>query len=256
MSRSSPGVLWFVGLGLWDLDDVSFAGRRAIAAADRVFLEGYTSALGGASVAEMEAAWGKPVTVLSRDEIESRPDELLGAARAGTAALLVPGDPMVSTTHVDLRLRARDLGIQTRIVHGASIATAAPGLAGLQNYRFGPATSLPFPHGRWRPTSPAGAIRENQGRGLHTLVYLDIQPGRWMLIPEALDLLESAAGTLGFELPLYVGCARVGSPFPVLAAGTAERLRAVDFGGPLHILIVPGDLHVMEREYLEAFAGL
>ena len=38
--------------------------------------------------------------------------------------------------------------------------------------------------------------------------------------------------------------------------GTAERLRSVDFGEPLHVLIVPGELHVMEREYLEAFAGL
>jgi diphthine synthase len=249
-------MLWFVGLGLWDLGDVSLLGRRVIGEADRVFLEGYTSFLGGASVGEMEAAWGRPVTVLSRDGVESRPDDVLDAARTGTAVFLVPGDPMVSTTHVDLRLRAHALGVETRIVHGASIATAAPGLAGLQNYRFGPATSLPFPHGRWRPTSPVTAILENLQRDLHTLVYLDIQPGRCMLIPEALDLLEAAAEETGAGIPLYVGCSRVGSPDQVVAAGTADRLRAVDFGGPLHILIVPGELHVMEREYLEAFAGL
>jgi diphthine synthase len=227
-----------------------------IESADRVFLEGYTSRLGGSTVAEMEAAWGRPVTVLSRDEVEGRPDEVLAAAAGGTAAFLVPGDPMVSTTHVDLRLRACALGIETRIVHGASIATAAPGLAGLQNYRFGPATSLPFPHGRWRPTSPVEAIGENLRRGLHTLVYLDIQPGRCMLIPEALDLVEEGAAHAGFEVPLYVGIARAGSPEPVVAAGTAESLRRVDFGGPLHALIVPGELHVVEREYLEAVAGL
>ncbi len=249
-------MLWFVGLGLWDLEDVSVRGRRAIAGADRVFLEGYTSRLGGSSVAEMEAAWGTTVTVLSREEVESRPDEVLETARAGTAVFLVPGDPMVSTTHVDLRLRARALGIETGIVHGASIATAAPGLAGLQNYRFGPATSLPFPHGAWRPTSPLSAIRENLERDLHTLVYLDIQPGRCMLIPEALDLLEDGAAELGFAIPRYVGIARAGSPAPVVEAGTAGRLREVDFGGPLHVLVVPGALHVMEREYLEAFAGL
>lgn len=249
-------MLWFVGLGLWDLEDVSLRGRHAIDEADRVFLEGYTSFLRGASVADMEAAWGRPVTVLSREEVEQRPDGVLEAARAGTAALLVPGDPMVSTTHVDLRLRAHALGIATRVVHGASIATAAPGAAGLQNYRFGPATSLPFPRGRWRPTSPVEAIRENLERRLHTLVYLDIQPGRCMLIPEALDLLEEGAAEAGFAIPLYIGCARVGSPDPLVAAGTAERLRSVEFGGPLHILIVPGELHVMEREYLEAFAGL
>lgn len=249
-------MLWFVGLGLWDIEDVSLRGRRAIAGADRVFLEGYTSRLGGATPAAMEVAWGKPVTVLSRDDVENRPDGVLEAARTGTAAFLVPGDPMVSTTHVDLRLRAHALGIETRVVHGASIATAAPGLAGLQNYRFGSATSLPFPHGRWRPTSPVTAIRENLRRDLHTLVYLDIQPGRCMLIPEALDLIEAAGEETGLDVPLYVGCARVGSPEPVVAAGTADRLRGVDFGGPLHVLIVPGELHVVEREYLEAFAGL
>ena len=249
-------MLWFVGLGLWDLEDVSLRGRRAIKEADRVFLEGYTSRLGGATVAEMEAAWGKPVTVLARQGVENAPEAVLEAARAGSAVFLVPGDPMVSTTHVDLRLRAHALGIETGVIHGASIATAAPGLAGLQNYRFGPATSLPFPHGSWRPTSPAAAVRENLERGLHTLVYLDIQPGRCMRIPEALDLLEAAAAELGFAIPLYIGCARAGSPDPVVAAGTAERLRPVDFGEPLHVLIVPGELHVMEREYLEAFAGL
>lgn len=249
-------MLWFVGLGLWDIEDVSLRGRRAIAEADRIFLEGYTSFLGGSTVAAMESAWDHPVTVLSRDDVENRPDEVLEAAQSGTAVFLVPGDPMVSTTHVDLRLRAQALGIETRVVHGASIATAAPGLAGLQNYRFGPATSLPFPHGRWRPTSPLAAIRENLQRGLHTLVYLDIRPDRCMLIPEALDLFEAGAADLDFEIPLYVGCARVGSPDQVVAAGTADRLRGVDFGDPLHVVIVPGELHVMEREYLEAFADL
>lgn len=250
------GVLWFVGLGLWDVEDVSVRGRRVIEAADRVFLEGYTSRLGGSTVAEMEAAWGRPIRVLSRDDVEGRADEVLAAAAGGAAAVLVPGDPMVSTTHVDLRLRAHALGIETRVVHGASIATAAPGLAGLQNYRFGSATSLPFPHGRWRPTSPVEAIRENLRRGLHTLVYLDIQPGRCMLIPEALDLVEEGADRAGFEVSLYVGIARAGSPAPVVAAGAAESLRRVDFGGPLHVLVVPGELHVVEREYLEAVAGL
>jgi diphthine synthase len=33
-------------------------------------------------------------------------------------------------------------------------------------------------------------------------------------------------------------------------------MKEIDFGPPLHILIVPASLHVMEREYLEMFAGL
>jgi diphthine synthase len=43
---------------------------------------------------------------------------------------------------------------------------------------------------------------------------------------------------------------------PVVSAGTAEKVRATEFGPPLHILVVPGPLHVMEREYLTIFGGL
>ncbi|MDD3622242.1 MAG: diphthine synthase, partial [Methanofollis sp.] len=45
-------------------------------------------------------------------------------------------------------------------------------------------------------------------------------------------------------------------PDPVVAAGSAADLAEVDFGGPLHILVVPAELHLMEREYLQTFAGL
>ena len=247
-------MLWFIGLGLWDLEDVSVRGRRVIEEADRVFLEGYTSVLMGADPAAMEAAWGREVTVLGREDVESRPDAVLEAARDGTAAFCVPGDPMVSTTHIDLRLRAHAMGVPTGIVHGASIATAVAGLTGLQNYRFGRSCSLPFPHGNWRPTTPAEVVRRNLADGLHTLVYLDIQPDRYMRIAEAVDLLEEQARALGFAVDRYIGVARAGSPAPIVGAGTADELRAVEFGPPLHILVVPGSLHPMEEEYLAAFA--
>jgi diphthine synthase len=247
-------MLWFVGLGLWDLEDVSLRGRRVIDEADRVYLEGYTSVLMGADVNEMATAWGRDVRVLGRENVETSPDEILEAARNGTVAFCVPGDPMVSTTHIDLRLRAHVLGIRTGIVHGASIATAVAGLTGLQNYRFGRSCSLPFPHGAWRPTTPAEVVRRNLADGLHTLVYLDIQPGRYMRIPEAVDLLEEQAAGLGFSIERYIGVARAGSSAPVVAAGSSDELRAVEFGPPLHILVVPGPLHPMEEEYLAVFA--
>ncbi|MGD9937594.1 MAG: diphthine synthase [Methanoregulaceae archaeon] len=247
-------MLWFVGLGLWDLEDVSLRGRRLIMAADRVFLEGYTSVLVGTDHAAMEQTWGREVTILGREDVENRPDALLEAARDGTVAFCVPGDPMVSTTHIDLRLRARELGIPTGIVHGASIATAVAGLAGLQNYRFGRSCSLPFPHGSWRPSTPAEVVRQNLEAGLHTLVYLDIQKDRYMRISEAIDLLEELSASLDFSIDRYIGVARAGSPAPVVAVGTSDEVRAVDFGGPLHILVVPGPLHPMEEEYLDAFA--
>jgi diphthine synthase len=99
-------------------------------------------------------------------------------------------------------------------------------------------------------------ITQNLTLRLHTLVYLDIQNDRYMLIHEAVGLLETMAEHTNMSVPLYVGVARAGSDHPVVAAGTAQRIRDVDFGPPLHILAIPAELHDMEKKYLEMFAGL
>lgn len=164
---------------------------------------------------------------------------------------------MVSTTHADLRMRAAAAGIATSIIHASSISSAVCGLSGLQNYRFGKSCSVPFPAKGWFPTTPVETIATNLDLNLHTLVFLDIQEDRYMRIPEAIAIIEEMARICGIEPPaLYVGIARAGSESPVVAAGTGARLKEIDFGPPLHILIVPADLHPMEQEYLEVFAGL
>ncbi len=249
-------MLTFVGLGLFDLGDIPVKGLDCIRRADYVFLESYTSRLSGASVEEMEHYYGREIRVVSREQVEVDPDMLLGLAEEFHVAFLIGGDPMVSTTHIDLRMRAFRRGIDTNIIHASSISTAVCGISGLQNYRFGKSCSLPYPHRSWMPLTPVEVIAANRQRDLHTLVYLDIREDRCMTIPEAVDLLETMAGTSGFSIPLYVGIARAGSDAPVVAAGDAGRMKEIDFGPPLHILIIPAQLHVMEREYLEMFAGL
>jgi len=249
-------MLTFIGLGLFDREDISEKGLRLVRNADYVFLEGYTSRLMGAGKEDLEAFYNKPVRLLMRADVEQHPDELLDCAARGNTVFLCAGDPMVSTTHADLRLRAAERGIPTAIVHGASIVSAVCGLAGLQNYRFGKSCSVPFPQGHWKPTSPLDVICGNRDQRLHTLVYLDIQDNRYMTVGEAVGLLEGMAQEKGVEIPLYVGIARAGSAAPVVRAGTAKALIDFDFGPPLHILVVPGELHDMERQYLERFAGL
>ncbi|MCX6688726.1 MAG: diphthine synthase [Methanoregula sp.] len=249
-------MLTFVGLGLYDKEDISEKGLALIRNADQVFLECYTSRLMGATLSDLEQFYQKPVRPLFREDVEQHPDELLDCASRGNVVFLCAGDPMVSTTHADLRMRAEKRGIPTAIIHAASIASAVCGLSGLQNYRFGKACSLPFPQKNWFPTSPIDVIKENRKRNLHTLVYLDIQNDRYMTVGEAVGLLEILAGQRGIAIPLYVGIARAGSDAPVVRAGTAEQVSAEAFGPPLHIVIVPAGLHEMEREYLEMFAGL
>ena len=249
-------MLTFVGLGLYDLDDISVKGMKAIQEADFVYLEAYTSRLMGTSHEEMERQYAKPVHILKRDDVEQHPEEVLSKAEKGSVVLLIGGDPMVSTTHADIRIRAAERGVDTRIIHGSSISSAVSGLSGLQNYRFGKSCSVPYPAKNWFPKTPFDTITQNQAAGLHTIVFLDIQENRYMSVPEAVEILEKLSGDEGYTIPLYVGIARAGSADPVVVAGTAEKMKQTNFGPPLHILVIPADLHPVEEEYLRIFADL
>ncbi len=250
-------MLTFVGLGLYDVRDISVKGLERVKNADIVYLESYTSRLMGTDRDGMERFFGQEIRVLSRDDVEQNPREILDHARSADVVFLTGGDPMVSTTHADLRLRAAAAGIETAIIHASSVASAVCGLSGLQNYRFGKSCSLPFPARGWFPTAPMETIACNLRLDLHTLVYLDIQEDRCMRIPEAIAIIEQMADRCGIDPPdSYIGIARAGSSHPCVVAGTGERLKAVDFGPPLHVLVVPAELHPMEREYMEVFAGL
>lgn len=250
-------MLIFVGLGLYDGADISVKGVAAVKAADTVFLEYYTSRLTGISVEEMSKLYAKEIILLHREDVEQHPEAILEAAQSGTVVVLCGGDPMVSTTHADLRIRAQDAGIPSKIIHGASIASAVCGISGLQNYRFGKSCSIPYPYKGWFPTTPLDVISENLAQNLHTLVYLDIQPDRFMSVSEGISLLEKMAEKKGTNAPaLYVGIARAGSEEPVVVAGNTETLKEADFGGPLHVLVVPAELHHIECDYLKVFAGL
>jgi len=214
----------------------------------------------GSSAERLEALLGRPVTVLGREEVE-RGDRILEAARKGDACLLVVGDPFSATTHVELRLRARKEGIPVSVVHGASALTAVPGLLGLQHYKFGRTTTLPFPEKGHSPDSPYDMIAENLSRGLHTLVLLDIRADKGLLMTanEGLGLLaglerRKRGGLLGPEALVCV-VARAGSESPVVRAGPLARLEREDFGPPHHSIVVPGKLHFMEAEALVELAG-
>ena len=249
-------MLTFVGLGLFDKTDISEKGLACIRQADHVFLESYTSCLMGSTVGDLEEYSQKPGHRLFREEVEVHPEHILELAGKERVVFLCAGDPMVSTTHADLRMRAAERGIRTSIIHAASIASAISGLTGLQNYRFGKSCSLPYPQKNWFPTTPFDVIAQNLDCRLHTIVYLDIQNDRFMTIPEAVGLLEHMAREKHRAVPLYVGVARAGSDNVIVRAGSAEKIRAEEFGPPLHILVIPAELHDMERRYLEMFAGL
>jgi len=254
MSRGK-GVLVFVGLGLHDESGVSMKGMQEMRGADLLFSESYTSRLSEGALDRLEKSVGKRIVRLSRTEVEDG-EKILAECAQKSVALLVPGDPMTATTHVDLRIRAMRLGIETKIVHGASVLTAVPGILGLQSYKFGRTTTIPFPQEGYSPTSPLEVICENHSRGLHTLVLLDIHEDEdlYMSAGQGLQSLldmESRAkkGLVSNDLLVCV-VARAGADDCVARAGTLGELLHESFGPPLHAIVVPGKLHFMEEESL------
>jgi diphthine synthase len=254
-------MLFFVGLGLYDEKDISLKGLEAVRSADMVYAEFYTSRLMGASLERLQSLYGKEIHLLSRPEVEVDP-VWLKEAQERDVAFLVGGDPMVSTTHLDLLLRALEMGIRTKIIHSSSIVTAVSGLTGLQNYRFGRSTTIPFPYlargKRIVPETPYLVLKENLARNLHTMLFLDIQNERYMTVNVGAQLLmemEEIAGEQILQDQIGIGIARAGSEDAVVRADLLSRLPSQDFGGPLHIMVVPAKLHFMEAKALVALAG-
>lgn len=255
------GELVFVGLGLYSEKGMSLKGVEEAKAAEKVFIESYTSLMPDLNLHSLNELIGKCVSVLSRKDLEDDcGEEVLKAAEKSKAVLLVPGDPLIATTHVDLRIRAKKQGIRTRIVHGASIISAAVGLSGLQNYKFGRSVTVPFTDGNVVADTAYAVVEENKKRGLHTLCFLDLkaEEKRYMSINDGLQALlnvEQQKGKKVVTLETFaVGVARAGSDETVVKADTVKALLKFDFGAPPHVLVFPGKLHFMEAESLIALA--
>tara|TARA_B100000683_G_scaffold42689_1_gene38157 strand:- start:11645 stop:12574 length:930 start_codon:yes stop_codon:yes gene_type:complete len=166
--------LLLIGMGLGRLEGMTHEALQAAAAADHRRYEAYTALWPEAELARLETQVGAIQRVM-RPEVEE-PDELLALAKTSLVALLVVGDPLQATTHVDLQLRAISAGVECRVFHGLSITTLVTGAVGLSNYKFGRQTTFTYPYGGWVATSPLEVVAVNWAQNLHTLALLDLDP--------------------------------------------------------------------------------
>lgn len=253
-------MLYLVGLGLYDERDISLKGLEALKRADVVYAEFYTARLFGGDLQSLEELTGAHIRILKREEVEEE-NLPLEDAKTSKVAFLTAGDPLVATTHTDLLIQARKLGIEVRVIHSSSILSAAPGLAGLQAYKFGKVTTIPRPEENYFPHSPYQVLADNLKMGLHTLALLDIQAHRdyYMTANQGLEYLLRVAQDRQDEVlsgdSLAAVVARAGSSEPLVRADRMKKLVKEDFGGPLHCLVIPGKLHFLEAEALVVLGG-
>ena len=169
----STGLL-LVGMGPGSVWAMTIEAVEAAAAATHRRYEAYTALWPDDELNLLEQTIG-PIQRVMRPEVE-QPEDLFALASTSLVALLVVGDPLQATTHVDLQLQAAEAGIECRVFHGISITTLVTGAIGLSNYRFGRQTTLTYPYGGWVATSPLETIIVNRYTGLHTLALLDLDP--------------------------------------------------------------------------------
>ncbi|UYV76030.1 DPH5, partial [Cordylochernes scorpioides] len=163
-------MLYLIGLGLGDAEDVSVKGLNIIKKAYKIYLEAYTSLL-TVGKEKLEEYYGREIILADREMVEQGADEIIDEAKDHDVAFLVVGDPFGATTHTDLVLRAQEKSVPYSVVHNASILSAV-GCCGLQLYSFGETVSIVFWTEDWKPDSFYDRILANRKRGLHTLCLM------------------------------------------------------------------------------------
>ena len=252
--------LWLIGIGPGDLDHITERAKRVAKGCSKRYLEGYTAILPPIEEKRLEAVVG-PWERLMRDGVES-PENMLDEARVGSVALLVVGDPMQATTHIDLEERCAEEGIGFNVIPGLTATALAVSLSGLQSYRFGRQVTIPFSDGEYLPTSPFEMICKNKEAGMHTLALLDLDPTgmgleqpRPMTPREAVDhlirmnerseefdqLVEDWRGLLLSDL---------GTEEERVVSGKMRSLSQIE-GGHIHALIIAAEFSGMEAEAFE-----
>ena len=234
-------MLYLIGLGL-NCKDISLNALEAIKKCNKLYLEYYTNL--GCNKNKLEKLIKKKVALANREFIENNSSKILNEAKYYNVAILVYGDPLIATTHINYLIDARKAKIKFKVIHASSIFNAITD-AGLSIYNFGKTTSIPFDNENI--IAPVNVIRNNLKLGLHTLILLDLDPekSRFLKINEALGYL------IKYNLDLnLITCTNLGTDKAKIKYGKASELLKLKFDN-IGCLIIPGKLHFIEKEALE-----
>lgn len=251
-------MLWFVGTGINGHLGLSLAAVGVLKKCNTVYVERFTSLLGLDELAGLDDLIGKKAVPVQRWFVEDG-REILEAAKEKQVALVTYGDPLIATTHSELRTRAAKNSIKTGVLHAASGIASIMGECGLHMYKFGrTVTMMSEPQSA---ISVYNTVFDNLLVGCHTLVLTeyshDEQKGAFFLDPCAaarmlLDVERDQRHGVISEDTFVVVASRIGAEDQRVVSGKIRSLAGVGFGQGPHSVIIPGPLHFTEEEALEA----
>ena len=245
-------MLYLIGIGLYDEKDITVKGLEAVKNCDLIYLENYTSRL-QVPVEKLEEFYGKKIILADRDLVENNFDKIINESKKKNVALLIVGDVVCATTHISMILRLKESKIGYRLIHNSSIFDIV-GETGLELYKFGKVTSIPFENSNVE--TPYDVLKENGE--LHTLFLLDLDPAnnKFMNFKEAVEYLlrieEKRKEGIFDDDRLCVVCAALGGERQVIKSGKVMDLMNEVVEVYPQCLIVPGRLHFVEEEFLNS----
>ncbi len=243
--------VYMIGGGISGVHDIPIRGFYAISESDILLVDTYTSVYDfnrKKFVKLYKSVVGEHFNVdiieCSRSDLEVNFFDII--KDYNKVSLLVPGDPMIATTHSSIVIDAKRRGINVEIINASSVISAIPSRCGLISYNFGKVCTLPL---RVESEYPADVVRNNLNNDMHSLVLLevDVESGEYVTIWDAVDYFMNKLDEYQFNEVIAV--IRIGFDDEVVVRGKPQDFRGLR-GKPPQSLIIPASMKEIEREFL------
>ncbi len=229
----------------------------------KVYVETYTVPGSEWLVEKIREIAEDKIIVAERSTLEENIQTIIEEAKLQDILIVVPGDPLIATTHRSIIVEALKKNVDFRLLPGVSGVCAAKTVSGLDYYKFGRTLTLPGPWRHVKPYSVYYYLVSNLCIGLHTLLLLDIDNNGRQLEPcIGLKLLREVEEELvkDLEIPsildtlIFIVVSRAGmKEQSIRIFDKLEKLCENDTRPPASI-IIPGIIAEYEKEYLQLYA--
>ena len=242
-------MLWFVGLGISGISELSDNTISIIKNADTVYLESFTSPISETEKEQLANMCDGEFKIAKRWLVEDG-NEILENAKKREVVLISYGDPYIATTHLELKTRAVTDKIETKTIHSSSIVSSLIGEIGLQYYKVG--KILTIMNDPKSMITPYNTISNNLLSKMHSVILLEYNEDKsFFLAPQdALSLLLDAEKIQNRKIisldTFAIIASRIGKSDQNITSGKISNLIKKEFGNPPHTIIIPGSLHFTE----------
>ena len=242
-------MLWFVGLGISGISELSDNTISIIKNADTVYLESFTSPISETEKEQLANMCDGEFKIAKRWLVEDG-NEILENAKNREVVLISYGDPYIATTHLELKTRAVTDKIETKTIHSSSIVSSLIGEIGLQYYKVG--KILTIMNDPKSMITPYNTISNNLLSKMHSVILLEYNEDKsFFLAPQdALSLLLDAEKIQNRKIisldTFAIIASRIGKSDQSITSGKISNLIKKEFGNPPHTIIIPGSLHFTE----------